>query len=71
MSFEQFLSKAKLMQKLNLCFSQFGPVWFQVINNAIQCSRQSDPMGKKNNQNQVREESCEVHNLQRDKNKTC
>lgn len=28
-------AKWKLMQKLHLCFSKFGPVWFQVVNNPI------------------------------------
>lgn len=50
---------------MNLCFSKFGPVRLQVVNDAIQSSGQSDSMGQKNHQNQVGEQSCKIHDLER------
>lgn len=47
----------------HLCLGEFAPVWFQVVNNAINSSWQWDAMNKQDHQDQIWEHSCKIHNL--------
>lgn len=51
-------------REVYLSFCQFGPVWFQVVDDPIEGSRQSDSVGQENHQHGVGEQSREVDHLE-------